>query len=252
MSTGAVAPVPVSQPESQSQFTRIVNVFVAPKRAFSGLNLNSRWWLAFVLLAVSAITFAMVVQYKVGFGQAFENIHKLSPRQVEQFDRMPAEQRDRAMATAATMVAVQTYGWFVLMLIGFIIVAAVLMGTFNFGFGATLSFNTCLAVVIYASLPGILHRLLAMASLLAGMSTDGFIIQNPLGSNIGFYMDPTKYHVLYSLASSVDALTIWTLVLGGIGFSVVSKLKRGTCFAIVFGWYIFLALIGAGIAAVMY
>jgi len=37
-------------------------------------------------------------------------------------------------------------------------------------------------------------------------------------------------------------IMIWTLVLAAIGFAAVSKLKRGTTFVVVFGWYIVFAL----------
>ena len=54
---------------------------------------------------------------------------------------------------------------------------------------------------------------------------------------------------LYSLMSSLDIFSIWTLILSAIGFTCVSKVKRGTSFAIVFGWWILFTLIGAGIGA---
>jgi hypothetical protein len=42
----------------------------------------------------------------------------------------------------------------------------------------------------------------------------------------------------------IDIFVIWTLVLTAIGFTCVSKVKRGTALAIVFGWYVaFMVLI---------
>jgi len=37
-------------------------------------------------------------------------------------------------------------------------------------------------------------------------------------------------------------VVIWILVLNAVGFASVSKLKRGTTFAVVFGWYVVLTL----------
>ena len=45
---------------------------------------------------------------------------------------------------------------------------------------------------------------------------------------------------------SVDIFTIWTLVLTGIGFSCITKVKRGTCMGVVFGWWVVVVLVGAG------
>jgi hypothetical protein len=54
---------------------------------------------------------------------------------------------------------------------------------------------------------------------------------------------------LYSLASSLDIFLIWTLILTAIGFSTVSKVKRGTALAIVFGWWAVFTLAGAALGA---
>lgn len=62
-------------------------------------------------------------------------------------------------------------------------------------------------------------------------------------------MNPADSPFLYGLASSLDIFLIWTLVLTAIGFTCVSKVKRGTALAIVFGWWLVLTLAGAGIGS---
>jgi hypothetical protein len=62
-------------------------------------------------------------------------------------------------------------------------------------------------------------------------------------------MNPADSPFLYSLASSVDIFLIWTLILTAIGFTCVSKVKRGTSMAIVFGWWVVLTLAGASFGA---
>lgn len=42
---------------------------------------------------------------------------------------------------------------------------------------------------------------------------------------------------------------IWTLVLTAIGFTCVSKVKKGTSFAVVFGWWAAFTLLTAGLGA---
>jgi hypothetical protein len=42
---------------------------------------------------------------------------------------------------------------------------------------------------------------------------------------------------------------IWTLVLTAIGFTCVSKVKAGTSYAIVFGWWAVFTLAGAALAS---
>jgi hypothetical protein len=103
--------------------------------------------------------------------------------------------------------------------------------------------------VIYAALPLMLKTLLALLSVVAGMSPDSFSFQNPVATNPGYFMNPSDNVFLYSLASGIDIFMIWTLVLTAIGFTCVSKVKAGTSYAIVFGWWAVFTLAGAALAS---
>jgi hypothetical protein len=105
------------------------------------------------------------------------------------------------------------------------------------------------ALVIFAWLPMLFVYLLAIISLLAGVSSDGFMVQSPAATNLGGFMDPTSSPALYALLSSVDIFTFWSLSLMAIGVACISKVKRGTAFAVVFGWFALWVLIKVGLAA---
>ena len=115
--------------------------------------------------------------------------------------------------------------------------------------GADVSFKVALAIVIYSALPLLVKTLLALLSVLAGMSPDSFTFQNPVATNPGYFMNPADDVFLYSVVSGIDIFMIWTLVLTAIGFTCVSRVKRGTAYAIVFGWWAVFSLLGAGLAA---
>jgi hypothetical protein len=55
--------------------------------------------------------------------------------------------------------------------------------------------------------------------------------------------------VLRALLTPLDVLTIWTLILTAIGITCISKVKRGTAFAIVFGWFAVVVLGRVALAA---
>src|SRR5260370_7680527 len=114
-------------------------------------------------------------------------------------------------------------GWLV-----YLIVPAVLMANFNFGMGAEVPFGTSLAIVIYARLPEIIMLLLAIVALFAGADPESFNLDNPVASNLGFLVDVSAHPALYKLASAFDIFSIWVIVLTGIGFSCVSKVKQST------------------------
>ena len=247
----AAAPLPTTTPENAplSQSARIVNTFFAPGKTFTDLRRNASWWVPFLLTVIVSIIFVAVVDQKVGFRKVTENQIQMSPKAAARLDQMPAAERSQAMARQATVTRYISYGFWLLLLIWNVIVAAILLGTFKLGAGADLTFKTSLAVVMYASLPLLLKSILAIVSLLAGVSTDSFTFQNPVATNPGYFLTPADSPFLYSLATSLDIFMIWTLILTAIGFSTVIKVKRSTALAGVFGWYVVFMLVSAGFGA---
>jgi len=90
---------------------------------------------------------------------------------------------------------------------------------------------------------------LGVIALFAGMAPESFNSQNFSGTNIGFYLPPETSKPLLALATSLDVITIWTLVLSAIGLSVVAGTKRSSAYIVVFGWWIVVVLVGVGSAA---
>ncbi|MDP9263403.1 MAG: YIP1 family protein [Acidobacteriota bacterium] len=253
MSTAPVAapaaPAPDSGQPGLSQGARIVNTFFAPSKTFTDIKRSAAWWAPFLLMAVFSYGFVAVVAKKVGFEQVVQNQMKLNPKAQERIEQMPADQRAQQMRIQVAVTKGISYGFPVFNLIVLTIIAAILMASFNFGAGAEIPFKQALAVVIYANLVGIVKAALAMVSLLAGADPEGFTFQNPVATNLGYFVDPTTSRALYGLASAVDIIAIWVLLLTGIGFARISKLKTATTISVVFGWYLLVTLVSAGLAA---
>jgi Fe-S cluster assembly iron-binding protein IscA len=249
MSTAAAAPAPDSGQPGLSQGMRIVNTFFAPSKTFTDIKRSAAWWAPFVLLAVVSYGFIAVVATKVGWDQLVQNQMRLNPKAQERLEQLPADQRAQNMRIQVAVTKGISYGFPVVNLLVLTIIAAVLMATFNFGAGAEIPFKQALAVVIYSNVVGIVKALLAMVSLLAGADPEGFTFQNPVATNLGYFVDPVQHRGLYGLASALDVVAIWVLVLMSIGFARISKLKSATTYGVVFGWYILITLISAGLAA---
>jgi hypothetical protein len=238
------------QAASLSEGARLVNTFVAPSKTFTDIRRNASWWGPFILLAIFSIGFVYTVGQKVGFYQVVQNQAQMSEKVSRQLDSMPPAQREANMNLRAKITRSISYGFPVLMLIWYAIVALVLFGTFKLGAGADLSFKATFAVVLYSSLPQIIKTLLSMVSLFAGADPTSFSMQNPVATNPGYFLDPRSSHFLYTIATSLDIFMIWTLVLTAIGLTCVSKLKRSTALFGVFGWFILLTLVGAALSGV--
>jgi len=245
MSSAATAVPPETKPLSEVE--RVVDTFIAPTKTFTDIRRSASWWLPWLLMAISSLVLVYVVDKKLGMEKVVENQMALSPKQSAKLDQLPPDQRAAQMEGVVKLNRTISFAYPVLALVIAVIMAAVLMGTFNFGFGAELTFNQCLAVTLYSWLPGILKALIAM--LVVGIGgAEGFTFQNPVASNLSGLVDPSS-PFLYSVATSLDVFTIWTLVLAGIGYSCLTKVKRSTCMAVVFGWWIVVVLGGAAIGA---
>jgi hypothetical protein len=252
MSTSAtpgpdVATAPLALSESQ----RIINVFIAPTKTFTDLKGKGNWnWvIPWLVLLFASAAFIGTVAVKVGFRQVTENQMRLSAKAQERMEQLSPEQRERSMNLAAGFTKGAILSVPVLAFVFYLIVAAVLMATFNFGLGAEVPFGTSLAIVIYSRLPELIKVVLVVVSLLAGADPQSFNIENPVATNLGFFVDPSTHIVLNRLASAVDVISLWIVVLLGIGFASVSKVKRGTAIATVFGWYALVTLLAMGWAA---
>ena len=257
MATNPSVPQQISQVPSQlpqeppplSEGQRLINVFFGPRRTFTDLRRNASWWAPFLISMIVSLVFVYVADQRVGFRKIAENQLRAQPKQADQVERMPGDQREKTMQGRTVVTRYVSYGFYGLLLIWYVIVAAVLYATLKFALSAEVKFKTLFALVIYSSLPGILKAILGIISLLAGVAGDAFTFQNPVATNPGYFVDPSVHPVLYSLLSPFDVISFWTLILAAIGISCVSKIKTGTAFAVVFGWFAFLLVIGVGATA---
>jgi hypothetical protein len=243
----SAAPVVPPSPPALSEAERVIDTFVAPTRTFTDLRRTSNWLVPAVLLVISAIAMVWVADMKIGFQKIVDNQLVMQPKQAEALDKLTPEDRAKKMETIVKVNRIISYFSPVIVLIFLIIVAAVLLGTFNFGLGAELTFNQCIAVTMFTSLPGIIKALLAIVVILLG-ATGNFTFQNPIASNLSGLVDPTS-HFLYTLLLSIDVFTIWTLALAGIAFSCLTKVSRATCLAVVFGWWLVFILSTSALGA---
>lgn len=243
----ASEPVPASPPLSEP--ARILNVFFAPSKTFTDLRRSASWWGPFLLMIIVSVLFVFVVDSKVGFRKTVENQLRTQPKQADQLERMQPEEREKNMQARTTGAKYFSYGFPAVLLLIWAIMAGLLYATLKFGVSADVKFKALYALVIYAGLPGLLRSLLAMLSLLAGVSGDSFTFQNPVATNPGYFIDPTTNPVLYAFLSSFDIFSLWTMVLVSIGITCVAKVKSSTAYAVAFGWFAVAILFGTGLAA---
>jgi len=239
--------VPEPAGSGLSEPQRLVNTFFAPSKTFTDIRRNASWWVPLLLISIFSISFFVMIDKKVGFEQVARNM-LANNKAIQQLD--PAQQ-EQAYARTAIGLKVGEYAAPVFILIYVLIIAAVLMATFNFMMDAQVSFGQSMAIVMYGWLPGILSAILAMFALAFG-DVEGFRMDNPIGTNPAHFMDPaTTSKFLYAMLTSIDVISIWMIVLIGMGFALNAKKKisTGSAITVVAVWYFIAKLCGAGFAA---
>jgi hypothetical protein len=241
-------PAPAPQPASLSEGARILNTFIAPSKTFTDLKRNASWWGPWLVISIFALIFVYSMDRQIGFDQINRNEIAHSSR-ADQFDKLSPEDQAKQLSFTDTLVRYVSYGIPITILLILAVTTGVLWATFKFGAGADISFKTAYAIIFYASLPGIIGSILGTIAMFAGVDPEGFNVNNPVATNPAYFMDRSGSKFLYGMASGLDVIVLWTIVLMGIGFSCNSKVKRSTAIIIVAGWYLFWKLAVSAIAA---
>ena len=236
-----------------TQIQRVTNTFAAPSKTFEDIKRgNKSWWLPFVLMAIISYILFAAVATKIGMQTVVDNQIRLDPKAEERMAQASPEQRETQMKVSLYI----TEGIFiaspVFLLAAGAVVALVLWGTINFAFGGKATFGSVFAVWMFASLPTIVKTLLGVVVIYAGATPETFNIKNFAPTNVAAFLNPLETNkALYALAGWLDAVTIWYMILMGIGLAMVAGVKRSSGYIAVFGWWVILMLISVGWAAAM-
>jgi len=228
-------------------------VVIAAATLFTDIRRSARWWGPFIIASLFSYLLMFAVSNKVGWSQVAENTMKLKSKQYEKIQALPPEQQAATMARVESFMKGTFYAFPLFLLLANAIIAGVLLATFNFGVGTEISFSQAMAIAFYSGLVLTLKKaVLGPITLLAGMNTEAFNLDNFVGTNPAYYMSATETPPwLYNLLGYLDVFTIWAFVLLGVGFAVVGRKKISTGITVMAGWYVVIVLISTGWAAMM-
>jgi len=249
MST-VIPPLPseVAATPALSEPQRIINTFIAPSKTFADIRRSASWWVPWLLLTLVGLGASAVIVKKVDFYEMTRQ-QIANSRQAAQFESLPKDQQEQRLAIGVKIGKIFTFVLPVIgPILGALLIGALMMGTFNFVFEAEVRFRQALAIIFYAWLPGLLHGIFTMATLLLRSDTENVNIRNLVATNPGYFMDPnTSSKFVYGMASSLDIFSIWIIILIGIGFAVNAsnrkRLSTGTAIVTVAAWFFLYRLI---------
>jgi Yip1 domain len=244
---------PAAETTGLTQWQRVTNTFAAPSKTFADIQRgNKSWWLPLILLALAGYLLFAAVTQKIGIQQVVDNQVRMNPKAQERLEQLTPERREASNKVSVEITRGVFIGGPLIGLIAITLFSLLLLGTINFVFGGRATYGKIFAVYYYAYLPSLVKVLLGIVVLYAGIAPESFNIKNFAPTNLGAFLDPGDLNPgLYSLASSIDLITIWTMVLLSIGIATVAGVKRSYGYITVFGWWGLVVLAGAGWMAMM-
>jgi len=226
-------------PENQpalNQIQRVVNALIAPANTFQDIKRSAAWWFPFLIVTVVSTIFSIVILNKVGLPTLIDGIIAHSPRLTDRIANDPSLEPP-IRATIARFLNI-LYAGPVISIIAALVVGGLFLGTTNFIFGGRAKFGQMIAVWYYGSLPLQIYFLLVVIYAATGLASENFFINNPIGTNIGFYFDAGNLPApLIAFLTAIDIFSIWTACLLTIGLSVVAEIKRSSAAIVVVGWW---------------
>jgi hypothetical protein len=203
-----------------SEASRIINVYFDPKKAFADIAARPSWIAPVVLLIVVACAFTYTYTTRIGWDRYIRQTMENSSRG----QNMTADQRETAISQGAKFAPIFGYAGSVI----FIPVAALVIGGVLLGMvkvmGGSPTFKQMFGISAHAMLPGLISSLLAIVVMFI-KSPDEFNLQNPTAFNLGAFMEPppSSGKFIYSLATSIDLFSFWTILLLAVGISVAVR-----------------------------
>jgi hypothetical protein len=233
-----------------SQGERLIDTFIAPSKTITDILRDQSWWLPFLLGIVVSYGYMFVVQKQVGWDTVAQNTLNQDPKAQERLANASPEAKAQAQTFTLAIIKYSFFASPLLALLFAAIFSLVLWATINLFFGGHATFGRVFAVWMYGTLPLLIKSILAVITLFAGLDKESFNLSNPVGTNIGYFLPIDSAKWLTTLATSLDMIWIWTLILAGIGLAIVAKVKRGSGLSAVFGWWLLILLARLGYAAI--
>jgi hypothetical protein len=246
----ASPPPPAASAPAQrrmSSAARLIGVFVSPGQTFADIAAEPHFVLAWVVMAVAGLAFAYTLMHRVGAAA----LARQSLLQSARGRAMSPEQINAAVAASAKVFHVTFYAGPVTNILFLLLFGALFLGVANFLLGYEATYKQALAMTTHAYLVQTVNALLMLVVLLLMPNPANFQLTNPLGSNLGYFLNrSTTSPFVYALATRLDLFTFWTILLLAIGLSKLSrKGKFAGAFWAVFSLWLFYALVISGITA---
>lgn len=230
---------PEPAPAGMGEFSRISGVFFEPSKTFQDIAARPKWLVPFLLIVLASIVYMALYTQHVGWERMIRHQIETSSRTAQ----LTPEQREQAIATQTRLGPILGYAGSVIgVTVYYLVAAGVLLGIVAGMMSAPVKFKQVFAIMCYAGLTGLVYMALSIVVMFL-KNPDDFNMQNPLVFNPGAFMEPTtSSKFIYSLATSIDLFSFWSIFLIATGLKAAAGKKLsfgGALFAVILPWAVY-------------
>jgi hypothetical protein len=245
------AQVPSSAPVEPEKpggfFQNLIDVYFSPREAFTRIVRSPSFLLPLAGYLLLVLGFTGIWMSKV----EPREFMKMQLEESGQWDKIPAEQRDTILESAASRIKV--FGWIgpvVFVPLMLVVTAAALMFVFRFFYASEATYKQAFAIVtwVFFAVGLVTTPLILLVLQLKG---DWNVDPNSaVQANLGLLLDKSEAaKPLWALATSIDVFSLWMVFLLAVGFGVASRKTTGSAFWGVAIPWILIVLVKVGWAA---
>ena len=242
--------IPPDAPQSASPkpfLVRLIGIFIEPGETFDDIARKPDFIAPLILMILVSLAVAETMLAKIGMGRIILNTLTQSGQAARMEPAQLSQAIERGAVIGSVLVQVSAVVFVPLFLL---VVAGFGLLVLNGFFGERARFKEVFSATCYAYLPGIVGGVMAIAVMVFG-DPDYFNPRIPAPTNPGFFLNPlTTSHAVFALASSLDIVVFWFLILLAIGLSRVSreKVKASSIFMTYFGAWVLIVIVKVGFA----
>jgi len=242
------SPAPVAPEPGGGFFQNLIDVYFAPREAFTRIVRNPSFLLPLVGYVVLVLGFTGIWMQKMDAREFM----KVQIEESGQADRIPAEQREAIIEQQAKWMPI--FAWVmgpVGIAVTLLVIAGVLMFIYRFFYSSEVTFRQAFAIVTWIFF---VVGLVTTPLLLLVLQLKGDWNINPqeaIQANLGLLLDKSAAaKPLWALLSSIDVFSLWMIFLLAVGFGVASRKTTGSAiWGVAIPWALFV-LVKVGWAAI--
>jgi len=237
------APAAPQEPKPNS-FSRLAGVFFSPGETFASIVRRPDFVVPLVIIMLISLLSGVLIAEKVDFKLLIRDQIESSPNA----SRIPADMKEKQISIGAGFAKALTFFAPITSVVGLVIFAAIFFAAFKI-FGGEGDFLQAFSITAYAWMPNMIKAILTLIPVLTKKSLTMYTLQNPIASNLGYFIDPKAHPIEAAFLGSFDLFTIWTLILLIIGFAAMSRFSRAKSAVILLSLWAIKILFSVGMGA---